>query len=822
MIRLRVYLCIMPLVVIGFTGPAGAAMIHVNSVAGLQSAINSAVPGDNIIVENGIYTTSAQITVSRVGTAAAPIMIRAATIGGVEIAGTHGFALNSPAAHVCIQGFKFTHASGRNSVNNGATFCRFTRNIFQCSGSGAYLLVAGYDTEVDRNEFRNKSTLGNMIDVRGSGSQIARRVWIHHNYFHDFTNAGGNGAETIRFGLSGLSMSTGDGLIERNLFVRCRGENELISNKSSGNIYRYNTFLESAGAQLTLRHGNDCLAYGNYFRGTDGLRVYGDRHQIFSNYFEGNTKGIDMGNGDGEVADGSELTCHDRPDDCVVTFNTFINNGVHYQMGGRTGGLGATNITVANNLMQGGGIMASISSTAPYTGTWSGNIGWNTGGSGNMPASGYTTVNPLLAADASGVYHIQAGSPVIGTAVGTYAAVTVDMDGQPRDGNKDKGADEFSAAPVTAHLLAASEVGPLSGIFPIEPGTPTDQELIVGSDMIFEVVPLTGIAILGYQWFEVTQSGDVPIGANSAILTIASARKSDDGRCFYCRVTTDAGTFDSRTAQINSQTPLVAYLSFDDGTAKDTSGKGNHGTLVNGASIVNDAERGGVLNLDGTDDYVNLGNAASLDLSEDGRATIAAWVKPAATKNQNSIITKGEWKDAYSLLIKGDTMPANLLWTGNDTSVFSGAAIPIGVWTHAAVVIDGDLATFYINGQASGVANQNRGGPIDRSSASVCIGREQYSGSLPSGRWFFNGRIDEVRIYPSALCADEIHRIFSGSPTGDIDGDGSVTLADFSYISGQWLSAGIAVPTADIAPLCGDGVVNVDDLAMMVNDYLGW
>jgi len=42
-----------------------------------------------------------------------------------------------------------------------------------------------------------------MIDVRGVGSQIAQRVWVHDNYFHDFTNPGANGAETIRFGLSG-------------------------------------------------------------------------------------------------------------------------------------------------------------------------------------------------------------------------------------------------------------------------------------------------------------------------------------------------------------------------------------------------------------------------------------------------------------------------------------------------------------------------------------------------------------------------------------------------------------------------------------------
>ena len=53
-------------------------------------------------------------------------------------------------------------------------------------------------------------------------------------------------------------------------FERCNGENELISNKSSGNIYRYNTLVDSPGAQLSLRHGNDCLVYGNYLRNTEG------------------------------------------------------------------------------------------------------------------------------------------------------------------------------------------------------------------------------------------------------------------------------------------------------------------------------------------------------------------------------------------------------------------------------------------------------------------------------------------------------------------------------------------------------------------------
>ncbi|HEY8151037.1 MAG TPA: chondroitinase-B domain-containing protein [Vicinamibacteria bacterium] len=464
--------CLCLAATLALSAPASAATYEVASVADLQSAIGVAVAGDTIVVKNGVYTTSAAISVNRVGTAAAPILIKAETVGGAIFQGTHGISLSSPAAYVVIQGFIFSHASGRISMPTGTHHSRYTRNIFQCVGDGPFLSVSGNDHEVDYNEFRNKSTVGNMISVSGSGSQVAQRLWIHHNYFHDFTNAGENGAETLRFGLSGLSLSTGDGLVEYNLFVRCNGENELISNKSSGNIYRYNTLIDSPGAQLTLRHGNDCQAYGNYLRNTAGLRIFGDRHQVFSNYFEGNSIGIDMGNGDGEVADGAPLTSHDRPDDGTVSFNTFVNNSTHYQMGGRTDGLGATNATVADNIFQGGTQAVRISTTAPYTGTWEGNILWNVPTVGDIPARGYTVENPLLAPDASGVFHIQAGSPAIGSAVGSYSAVTVDMDGQPRDAAKDKGADELSPAPIIAKILTVSDVGPGVALPPPEPVAP--------------------------------------------------------------------------------------------------------------------------------------------------------------------------------------------------------------------------------------------------------------------------------------------------------------------------------------------------------------
>jgi poly(beta-D-mannuronate) lyase len=369
---------------------------QVDSLAGLQARIDAAKPGDTITIKSGVYTTSGAITVKARGAAGRPIRIAAETPGKVEITGTDGFDVVSPSTHVVIDGFVFTHASGKTHIRPGATHVRFTRCVFEAAGDGAYLTVAGDDAEIDRNEFRNKRTLGNMIDVRGAGSQVAQHVRIHDNYFHDFTSPGPgtNGAETIRFGLSGLSMSKGFGTIERNLFVRCIGENEMLSIKSGSNIIQDNTLIDSPGAQLTLRHGNENIVRRNYVRGTDGIRIFGDRNRVERNYLEGSTGAIQVGNGGAEVADGAPLTSHDRPDDTYITSNVLVNNTRNIFMTPRANGLGATRTTIAHNIIQGGGPAAVIQGPFPDP-IWRDNTIWDIP-AGLMPDEGFRKQKPVI------------------------------------------------------------------------------------------------------------------------------------------------------------------------------------------------------------------------------------------------------------------------------------------------------------------------------------------------------------------------------------------------------------------------------------------
>ena len=113
---------------------------------------------------------------------------------------------------------------------------------------------------------------------------------IDHNHFGPRQRLGQNGGETIRLGDSKTSMQTAACIVEHNLFEKCDGEAECISNKSCGNLYRHNTFNAVSGT-LTLRHGNGCTVENNTFigagaKGAGGVRIIGEDHLVTGNRFE--------------------------------------------------------------------------------------------------------------------------------------------------------------------------------------------------------------------------------------------------------------------------------------------------------------------------------------------------------------------------------------------------------------------------------------------------------------------------------------------------------------------------------------------------------
>jgi hypothetical protein len=426
--------------------PTCARKVPVSSLAQLGTAIGAAMPGDCLVLANGSYASTGTISVNRAGTADKRITITAETIGGVTISGTGGFRLDSPAAYVVIRGFKFTHA-GTVVMDLGTHHCTMTRNVFELGGSGSYLRIDGLDQEVSYNRFQNKTSAGSMVQIDASGRSHAgtQRAYLHHNHWLEHNFTGGNGGEC-------LATWGGFTRAEYNLFEKCNGDPEIITAKSSDGIYRYNTFRSSTRGMFSFRYGNRITAEGNFFFGlAGGIRAYGTDHKIINNYFEGN-KGVGI-----YVSNGAANGTYIQIQRMLIANNTLVGDAISP----RGGDLPPMTVTIVNNIVKkDGGTFASEG--AGWTGIkWEGNIFWGTATT-TIPASGYKKVDPLLTA-ADGVSHIGAGSPAIDGSVGSYG-VTEDMDGQPRSGTADVGADELSTAPVKRRPLAAADVGPMAGL----------------------------------------------------------------------------------------------------------------------------------------------------------------------------------------------------------------------------------------------------------------------------------------------------------------------------------------------------------------------
>ena len=97
---------------------------------------------------------------------------------------------------------------------------------------------------------------------------------------------------------------------------------------------------------------------------------------------------------------------------------------------------------------------------------------------------------------------------------------------------------------------------------------------------------------------------------------------------------------------------------------------------------------------------------------------------------------------------------------GGSSGAISGpTASPVNTWTHVALTYDGTTLRLYVNGTQ--VATQAATGAIQSSTNPLWIG-----GNRPYGE-YFQGLIDEVRVYNRALTPAEIQADMSTSIGAD-------------------------------------------------------
>jgi hypothetical protein len=184
----------------------------------------------------------------------------------------------------------------------------------------------------------------------------------------------------------------------------------------------------------------------------------------------------------------------------------------------------------------------------------------------------------------------------------------------------------------------------------------------------------------------------------------------------------------------------------------DRSGRNNHGALTNMDPATDWVVNGGKysLDLDGLNDYIEFSHSASISFASNSAMSIIAWIKLNASSGYRTIITKRVLSQANYELSLNNTSNQFGFFNGSIFTVSSGA-VTVGEWSQLACTVSSTSGAYFLNGAASGTFSYGIGAA---NSGNLFIGRE------PAAQ-FFNGQIDDIRIYNRALTAGEVRQLYT-------------------------------------------------------------
>ena len=200
---------------------------------------------------------------------------------------------------------------------------------------------------------------------------------------------------------------------------------------------------------------------------------------------------------------------------------------------------------------------------------------------------------------------------------------------------------------------------------------------------------------------------------------------------------------------------LVGLWHFDT-DANDSTAYHNDGMLIGDAHL-NTGYFGNAVSFDGTNDYVKIADAPSLNITQ---GTWEAWIKfdakpsdvghpmnPLAKANQYWI--HGSLNDLDSNTT--DAIVVKICVNGKRYCAKTGSGfIDVDVWYHVAGTYDGQTLNLYVNGTLID-SNEDPSGNIDLKSYIIAVG------TWSTLTDYFQGVIDEVRIWNTALTADQLN-----------------------------------------------------------------
>ena len=272
----------------------------------------------------------------------------------------------------------------------------------------------------------------------------------------------------------------------------------------------------------------------------------------------------------------------------------------------------------------------------------------------------------------------------------------------------------------------------------------------------------------------VPSSVNVPVGSTTASFDVTVGTVTSNQSAKITASLNGSTATASLTLGTATASPLAAYT-FDAGSgsaAADASGHGITGT-IQGAAWTTKGKNGNALSFNGSSSYVDLGNPASFQSA--GSMTWSAWVNAAGNPGDDGqIVAQSDDASGWQFKTSADTgvrtfgiaIGAN----GSHTQRNSNTVLALNTWYHVAGVYNATTQSLdiYVNGVLdNGVLR----GTVP--SSQVLAGLNATVGKR-SGGYYFNGVIDNLRIYNRALSASEIQ--IDMSTPADSTGAPAVTL----------------------------------------------
>jgi len=214
----------------------------------------------------------------------------------------------------------------------------------------------------------------------------------------------------------------------------------------------------------------------------------------------------------------------------------------------------------------------------------------------------------------------------------------------------------------------------------------------------------------------------------------------------------------SHTIQNALGANAVGLWGFNEGagtTVFDSSGYGNNGSINGGASYTAGI-LGYALSFDGVDDYADVGTPVSFGGIL--YPTFEAWVYPLTSSVSIMLQDKDSAGYRMRLAINSNNKVFFEIHP-KGTNIISSTSITLNFWNHIVVTYDGAKGKIYINGVQDSNTFSKVGTWATQTTYPFLIGKSVGDSAFTAG--YFNGLIDEVRVYGQALSAFEIQKLYA-------------------------------------------------------------